>query len=98
MAYITFLFKAGAGAKDAQSLARHESLNLTMNTYARTRDERLADLAEAFGMAVLPLDNTTIAQQKVVGVVSDCSGRDLVTAGSGSRTHNLSFTKATLCH
>ena len=32
--------------KEAQELARHSTLNLTMNTYARARQQRLRDITE----------------------------------------------------
>jgi len=58
VAYVTFLLQAGAHAKEAQSLARHATADLTLNVYAKARDERLADLAESvaalFGNTALP--------------------------------------------
>jgi len=52
VAYVTFVLEAGASAKEAQVLARHSTLALTMETYARAREDRLADLAEAVGQTV----------------------------------------------
>jgi len=48
-AYITFLLESGATVKEAQTLARHSTPTLTMNTYARTRDSRLIEVTEAIG-------------------------------------------------
>ncbi|MBW8034770.1 MAG: tyrosine-type recombinase/integrase [Planctomycetes bacterium] len=44
--YITLLLENGANPKEAQELARHSTLSLTMNTYARTRQQRLHDITE----------------------------------------------------
>ncbi len=52
VAYVTFVIEAGATASEAQTLARHATPALTMNVYARTRDERLAQVAEAVGEAL----------------------------------------------
>ncbi len=52
VAYTTFLIEVGASIKEAQTLARHSNPRLTMNIYARTRVERLHDLAESVGEAV----------------------------------------------
>ena len=41
VAYITFLMENGASVKEGQSLARHSTPGLTLNTYARTRNNRL---------------------------------------------------------
>ena len=44
VAYISLLFEAGVSTKEAQTLARHSTLDLTLNTYARTREDRLTKL------------------------------------------------------
>lgn len=54
VAYTTFVFDAGANAKEAQTLARHTDPKLTLNIYARARDNRLAELAEAVGAHIQP--------------------------------------------
>lgn len=51
--YVTLAVEAGANVKEAQTLARHSTPNLTMNVYARKRDERLSELAEKIGQSVL---------------------------------------------
>ena len=48
-AYITFILESGADLKTAQSLARHSTPNLTMNTYGRARRERLYEVTETIG-------------------------------------------------
>jgi len=53
LAYVTFIFEAGATVKEGQALARHATPDLTMNVYARARNERLAALAEKVGETVL---------------------------------------------
>lgn len=52
-AYVTLVMENGASVKEGQALARHSTPGLTMNTYARTRNDRLAELAERVGEAVL---------------------------------------------
>ena len=47
VAYINFVFESNASAKETQTLARHSTLDLTMNVYGRTRDERLAAVVES---------------------------------------------------
>lgn len=50
VAFITLLFEVGnASPKEAQELARHSTINLTMNVYTRTRDERLKNVTETLG-------------------------------------------------
>jgi integrase len=54
VAYTTFVIESGANIKEAQALARHSTPDLTLNTYARARQDRLAEIAEAVGRAALP--------------------------------------------
>lgn len=58
VAYITYIFDAGANVKEAQSLARHADAQMTMNIYGRTQDERLRDIAERLGGSILPSKDT----------------------------------------
>ena len=67
VAYVSFVLQAGATVKEAQSLARHTTPGLTMNTYGRTRRDRLAGIAEAVGSSILRPESTTGAQRKAVG-------------------------------
>ena len=48
------LFENGATLKEAQELARHITLHLTTNVYAKVCDERLAGLVEQVGGALTP--------------------------------------------
>ncbi len=43
----------GANVKELQTLARHSTPQLTMNVYAKNRNERLSELAEKIGESVL---------------------------------------------
>ena len=53
-AYVTLVLETGCSVKEAQSLARHATPNLTMNTYGRSRQDRLSELAEAVGNRLVP--------------------------------------------
>jgi hypothetical protein len=50
--YGTLVIESGANVKEAQSLMRHSTPDLTLNVYARSRSGRLSELAEAVGKAV----------------------------------------------
>jgi len=47
--YTTLVIESGANVKEAQTLARHSDPKLTMNIYAKTRNERLAELVNGVG-------------------------------------------------
>jgi hypothetical protein len=51
--FVTFTYEAGATHREAQELARHATPGLTANTYARTRNERLAGITERIAEKVL---------------------------------------------
>ena len=51
--FVTLTYEAGATHKEAQELARHSTPELTANTYGRTRNERLAKVAETVADRVL---------------------------------------------
>ncbi|MHC5059951.1 MAG: hypothetical protein ACYTFK_02550 [Planctomycetota bacterium] len=53
VAYITYILEAGATVKEVQTLARHSKPELTLNTYARTRDARLTELTEKVASRLL---------------------------------------------
>jgi integrase len=53
VAYTTLVIEAGANVKEAQSLLRHSTPQLTMNVYARARGDRLAEVAERVGAVVM---------------------------------------------
>jgi integrase len=60
--YVSWILEAGASAKEAMALARHSDARLTMDTYARARKDRLAEVAQSIGA---PLQvSTTEAQRK----------------------------------
>jgi len=50
--YVTLAAEAGANVKELQALARHSTPDLTLNVYAKKRDERLAELVEKIGESV----------------------------------------------
>ena len=58
VAYISPLFEAGASPKEA--LGRHSTPDLTLNTYARAREDRLSKLTEAVGERVRPSEKCAI--------------------------------------
>ena len=45
--FTTLVIESGANPKEAQELARHSTPDLTMNTYARARSDRLADITDS---------------------------------------------------
>jgi hypothetical protein len=49
---LTAACEAGASVKEAQALGRHATPAMTMNVYARTRDNGMRDLAERMGEAI----------------------------------------------
>jgi hypothetical protein len=57
VAHVSLGIEAGASVKDAQALARLATAELTLNTYVRTRDERLSQIAERIGCMVAPTPN-----------------------------------------
>ena len=46
LAYINLVIEAGATVKEAQTLARHATPQMTMGVYGRTREERLHQVVE----------------------------------------------------
>jgi len=54
VAFINLILERGeVTPKEAQDLARHSTLDMTMNTYGRVREERLAEAVERAGKAIL---------------------------------------------
>jgi integrase len=51
-AFITLADSVGASMKELQTLARHSTPELTANVYAKTRNERLAELTERIAESV----------------------------------------------
>jgi len=52
-AFVTLLLESEVTVKEAQQLARHSTPQLTMNTYGRTREDRLVAAVERMGEKVL---------------------------------------------
>jgi len=68
VAFINFVIDSGASVREAQALARHSTPQLTMNTYARARDERLVEAVEKVGAAISPnSESAHMVHLKVVG-------------------------------
>jgi len=89
VAYTTLIFENGATVKEAQTLARHSDPRLTANVYGRTRDERLAAVAEALGNQLLV--STTVAQSVLNDPVKPCptTGNDKRATGIEPATFGL---------
>lgn len=64
VAYATLIVESGATVKEAQTLLRHSTPNLTMNVYARARKERLVDAANHVGHAVLDCSGCATGVQR----------------------------------
>ena len=52
--------------KEAYQLMRHRDPKLTLERYARTRVDRLAQLAEAIGNTLCPPENTKSTQRAIL--------------------------------
>lgn len=52
VAYTTLIVEAGASVKEAQTLARHSTPTMTLDRYAKTREDRLVEVAESVGSTV----------------------------------------------
>jgi len=52
LAYINLVLEVGATAKEAQTLARHATPQMTLGVYGRTRDERLHQVVEEVATVV----------------------------------------------
>ena len=81
VAYVTFVLEAGASVSEAQTLARHATAGLTLNTYARTRNERLSHVADLVGQT---LRSTAGAQRPAGQIASDSGGNGYGLAVAGS--------------
>ena len=46
LAYVNLVIEAGANVKEAQTLARHSTAQMTLGVYGRTREERLHHVVE----------------------------------------------------
>ena len=88
VAYVTLIMEAGATVKEGQALARHATPGLTMNVYARARNERLAELIEKVGGTVLSEQNRAVCVHKAAAGAEGLShnalqGNTLQGAGNG---------------
>jgi len=74
--YINSVLHAGAGLKEAQTLARHATPDLTLNVYGRAREDQLLQVVEAVGREILSPESTKKAQsaelRKAAGTESSC--------------------------
>src|SRR5262249_33334618 len=52
LAYVNLVIEAGATVKEAQTLARHATPQMTLGVYGRTRDERLHQVVEQVATVV----------------------------------------------
>ena len=94
VAYINLVLESGlATPKEVQELARHSTLDLTMNVYGQTRDERLSATVEGIGDVVLSQNCVSDVYRQAVGAEHEtaqlptnegsCAARQY---GSGGRT------------
>ncbi len=61
--FATFVIESGATVKEAQTLLRHSTPELTMNVYARVRKGRLAEVAEDVASAFIERVNSVKKRQ-----------------------------------
>ena len=66
VAYVNMLIEAKVDVKTIQTLARHSTLELTMNVYARAVDEKLRQGVESLGN-MIPLPASTITSPEPKG-------------------------------
>jgi len=59
-AYLSLVIEAVASVKEAMVLGRHSNPDLTMNTYARARENRLAELTEKVAKTIIPEEKCAI--------------------------------------
>lgn len=88
VAFINYVLETVKDPKTAQAAARHETLDMTMNVYARTTDDRLRKAAESVGQLVLsatnpgafPLPKDFLAGEKDAthGIAVGCVKEELV--------------------
>ena len=72
LAYINFVIEAGVSIKEAQSLARHSTPDLTLNVYGRTREDRLSEAVERVASMLQPERKRAIyVQRQAVGAEAE---------------------------
>ena len=91
--YIFLLETGKASPKDVQELARHSTLDLTMNTYGRAREDRTRAAVEQVGELVEPAEKcVTCVHQGELGAEKESAtpsinkGLRFQETGSGGRT------------
>jgi integrase len=83
---ITLAGESGATVKEMQTFARHSDPRLTMNTYARVREDRQSELAERLGEVIdLAKKDVSIFEQRATMVHAQAVGAEL--AGRIALTH-----------
>ena len=92
VAFINMVMEMGqVTPKEVQELARHSTLDLTMNVYGRVRDQRLADAVERIGEAIIEEKSVPDVYRQAVGAeresatfvkIEGCASKELV-AGVG---------------
>lgn len=55
--FVTYCFEVGANVKEAQTLARHATPDLTVNVYVRANDSRLFEIASKVQEKLFPMEN-----------------------------------------
>ena len=88
--FISAVIEGGASVKEAQTLARHSTPAMTLNTYGRTRRERLCEAVETLAAALEtgPAIATSL-QREVVGLESARDNQGLANPGSGFDSRRL---------
>jgi len=73
--FVSLTVELGASAREAQIMARHSTPTITMNTYAKASVDRLAELAELVGKAILPTPTGTQNSElaKAAGAENDAA-------------------------
>ena len=60
--------RGGADPKEAQELARHQSVDQTFNTYGRVQSERLREVIETSAVSIAPEAERALSVQKTITV------------------------------
>jgi integrase len=71
--YTSLVIESGATVKEAQSLARHSTPDLTMNTYAKARTGRLHEVAEKVGQMIESEPNYALCRTKLAAGAENLS-------------------------
>ncbi|MEW6358501.1 MAG: site-specific integrase [Planctomycetota bacterium] len=64
VSFVTLVSESGATVKETQSLARHATPQMTMNVYAKVREDRLSQVAERVGKVVNPGPEYAVCRTK----------------------------------